>query len=675
MNRAKSIVHLPLGMVLTLPFAALLAGTVTLIAFFSVTSSSETSSALIRRLSSELTREATNELDRIMEYPLLLNSVNANALDSGLLNPGQPSTRDPYFARQLLSFPQVSYAFYGLEDGSFYGARRDEKDQVEVIHNDRSTGGNSRYYSIDSKGFPLDMTAEIKNFDCRTRPWYKAGQAAGQAVYSEIYRHFVYQDLAITAARPVYHPDGSLAGVLGVDFRLDRINAFLQTMLPVPGSTMTVLERSTGLLVGNSLGQKNYRIQDGTFTRLTLADLDHPWLARVFADTHASSGPNPGNPDSPAVTSSHADSHAATGGELIHLESRSFTKYGLDWLVLVTLPDSAFTQAITANARTTLVICLATLLAAILFGILVAKRVMVPLNQVVEAARLIAGGKWDYPPPDPSYRELHTLAQAFASMAAQLQASFNGLESTVATRTRELAAKNTELQLANATKDRFMAILAHDLRGPISSQAKLLEELACGSLCIDKEELPQLLDGLATSSRNIQLLLENLLTWAMAQRREIRCTPEVLDLDALVAETNQLLAGQAGNKNITLSAQTAGIQALGDPQMIRTVHRNLVANAIKFTPEGGSIRTSIQQDGHQAVVTVQDTGIGMDQELLARLFQTDAVNHRRGTQGETGTGLGLLLCKEFVEQNQGSIEVTSQPGSGSSFSFRLPLAP
>jgi signal transduction histidine kinase len=192
---------------------------------------------------------------------------------------------------------------------------------------------------------------------------------------------------------------------------------------------------------------------------------------------------------------------------------------------------------------------------------------------------------------------------------------------------------------------------------------------------LTKEELQRLAREMGQSVQNVYNLLENLLEWSQMKRGLTAFEPSACALDELVRKNIELLQTVAEQKNIALhnvvAAETV-IQA--DQSMLNTVLRNLISNAIKFVKPGGSIDVSARKDGVMVTVAVQDTGIGMDQKTLAGLFALDKKRTRRGTAGEKGTGLGMVLCKQFVEQHGGRIWVESSPGQGTTVFFTLPVS-
>lgn len=237
----------------------------------------------------------------------------------------------------------------------------------------------------------------------------------------------------------------------------------------------------------------------------------------------------------------------------------------------------------------------------------------------------------------------------------------------------ELEMQRKELEVLNATKDKFFAIIAHDLRNPFSTVLSLSELLAREFENFDPERLKEFIGQIYKYSNNTFNLLENLLQWSMVQTGRMPLKPRVVNICDVVNENIELLRGNAVNKNIEITGPECGEWfASVDLNMITTVVRNLVSNAIKFTPSGGAVSISITQDNEYVLVTVSDTGVGISQEDMKNLFKLDSNPTTIGTGQEKGTGLGLILCKEFVERNGGKIWVESKSNKGTTFFFTAP---
>jgi len=236
----------------------------------------------------------------------------------------------------------------------------------------------------------------------------------------------------------------------------------------------------------------------------------------------------------------------------------------------------------------------------------------------------------------------------------------------------QLNRQNVELQELNATKDKFFSIISHDLKGPLNSLTSFSSLLINHTDSLSKEEIKMFASDFDKSLKNLFVLLENLLEWSRSQTGNIEFTPESFDIAAMLEENKELLKAQALNKRITLVNESPDkVLINAHKNSINTVVRNLISNAIKFTPEGGTITLKTLRQNGSVVTSIADTGVGMSQNIIDKLFRLDSKHSTKGTANEKGTGLGLILCKEFVEKNGGRLWVHSTEGEGSIFYFSL----
>ena len=237
----------------------------------------------------------------------------------------------------------------------------------------------------------------------------------------------------------------------------------------------------------------------------------------------------------------------------------------------------------------------------------------------------------------------------------------------------ELLSKNDELQNINSEKDKFFSIIAHDVRGPLSSFLGLTELMADGLEDFKLNEIQHIAETMNTSAANLLDLLGNLLEWARMQRGLIEFNPKLIALNDVMKESVEIFHHSALNKSITLAIDVPdNLKVFADPNMLGSVIRNLTSNAIKFTERGGKVILKAQNTENNTVeIAVIDTGIGMTKKMVDNLFKIDRNSSRPGTEGEPSTGLGLLLCKDFVEKQGGKIWAKSEPGKGSAIYFTL----
>lgn len=245
----------------------------------------------------------------------------------------------------------------------------------------------------------------------------------------------------------------------------------------------------------------------------------------------------------------------------------------------------------------------------------------------------------------------------------------------ISNKNAELEELNLYLQESNDTKDRFFSIIAHDIKNPIASTKQVTELLIDDAVELTEEEKREFLESLFKSSVHLMALLDNLLTWARSQTGKIKCSPDYIDLDSLVDGELGVLLNQYSNKNIKVKFDKSNFKLFADSNMLSTVIRNLLTNAIKYTPNGGSIHIKSEPDVKPNFVKiyVSDSGIGMSEEVKERLFQLGKHRSERGTNDEEGTGLGLIVSKEFVERHGGEIEAISELDKGSTFTFTMPV--
>jgi PAS domain S-box-containing protein len=239
----------------------------------------------------------------------------------------------------------------------------------------------------------------------------------------------------------------------------------------------------------------------------------------------------------------------------------------------------------------------------------------------------------------------------------------------------EIRLKNEILQIINAEKDKFFSILAHDLKGPLSAFLGATQILTEEIQNMTLEEIKEITISMKESATNIYGLLENLLEWSRLKRGMMDYSPEKINVKQKIPASIEVLKESVRKKGIKINySLPEDLTIYADSHMFETVIRNLVSNAIKFTPKSGEISISAEAVQDKTIeIKICDSGIGMSQELLGKLFLLNEKTSRKGTEGEPSTGLGLLLCKEFIEKHNGKIQVESEEGKGSTFSFAVPM--
>jgi len=231
---------------------------------------------------------------------------------------------------------------------------------------------------------------------------------------------------------------------------------------------------------------------------------------------------------------------------------------------------------------------------------------------------------------------------------------------------------NQRLKYEADVMNKFFSIISHDLKGPFTSLLGMTTMMSQMADDLSKDKLVELATDVNEAGERVFGLMQNLLEWSRLQMEGAKQEPTIILLDELVEQSIDVLNPIALEKEIILSSTVTNSTAFADPDMVRTVIRNLVSNSLKFTPPRRTVEVSSYQHGDMTQVTVADSGVGMSPEQVGRIFALDEKTSTSGTAGEKGTGLGLPICKDMIERNEGRIWVESNQGKGTRFHFVIP---
>jgi signal transduction histidine kinase len=278
------------------------------------------------------------------------------------------------------------------------------------------------------------------------------------------------------------------------------------------------------------------------------------------------------------------------------------------------------------------------------------------------------------------FAELHKKNQLLRQQEEHVKAINNDLtllnqdlEKRVFERTAELERLNEELKALNLSKDKFLSVISHDLRNPLTALLASSAKLSDDPENLDPGKVKQLSQIIHRTSNKLLDQLNEVIDWAKKQSEKTNFNPEKMRLAEGIDESLDLLKPNAAHKKIRLENKTPkGIFVKADPLMLRSIVQNLVTNAIKYTPQGGSVIINAKTEGHMVLVFVEDSGVGMTEEVQKKLFNKDSNISISGTNNEMGSGLGLMLVNDFVAQHGGTIDVESAVGVGTTFKFTIP---
>lgn len=441
--------RIPLRFVLIVPFVVQTTAAVGLTGWLSIRNGVQAVNDLVDRYQDEIVANIQQELTFVLDTPHHINQLNADAMASGYIDLDDPRGLERYFWQQLLNHPGVTYIYAGNPEGGIVGVGKLAGDRYRVFQSDDFRAGEFLLFNANPEGDRLKRIAVLEEYyDARQRPWYQAALEARQATWSDIYLYAGEEILGISASYPVYSQPEQLEGVLAVDLSLERISEFLRSHHPAGKGQTFILERS-GYLVASSTDEKPFMKSspDGDQQRRHISQSDSPLLQEMADRLQADSG------DFQAIDQP-VELNLKLGGDRHFLQVIPFQdRRGLDWLILVTIPESEFMGQIRANTRQTILMCLGALGVSIVLGVVTAQGITQPIAKLSDASRAIADGDLNQTVQLDREDEVGILANAFNHMAGQLRQSFQSmedraqeLEERVRERTQHLLETNRQLE-------------------------------------------------------------------------------------------------------------------------------------------------------------------------------------------------------------------------------------
>jgi PAS domain S-box-containing protein len=421
----------PIRIVLVVPFALQTFAAVGLTGWLSLRNGRIAVNDVAAQLRAEVTSRIQQHIYTYIKTPHQINQLNLDAINLAILNVQDADNLQRYFSRQIKTFDKISYIQFASEQKDFIGVERLDDGTLQVQMSNQSTGYNFQSYAQSELGKPAKLLKTTLNYDPRIRPWYIAPVLAGKPTWSKIYTYFDAPKLAITAAQPVYSEDGKLIGILGCDLTIAKIGKFLES-LKIGKSGQTFIVERSGQLVANSTLEPPFIVSNGVPKRIMATSSKNVLIrstARYLAERFGDLG---------KIDSSRQLDFTIDGKRQFLQVTPLSDNRGLDWLIVVAVPEADFMERINANTRYTVLLCFSALVVATAIGALTSRWIVVPIQRLSKAAEALSRGEWDGMVVDPRLMasveredEVGVLARSFNTMAGQLEESFTTLEDRV----------------------------------------------------------------------------------------------------------------------------------------------------------------------------------------------------------------------------------------------------
>lgn len=408
-------------------------------------------------IAEDISENIYSRIYSFLQTPNHINEVNHRIIENGILDLSDEKLREKFFVGVLSTHNSEIYSFsYGTVNGEYYGARRNENGVIEIMRNNSDTGGHSWYYTVNEDMTAEDLVVNAGIFDPRTREWYKAAVEAKGPAFAPVYKHFVMNDLTVSAALPVYSKSGELQGVIGTHMLLTDIGGYLKDSVNKYNGRAVIFEKDSNYLIANSMGMNNFNVSaDGIIDRLRIDQIEDSNFKSAYEKYNL-------NPD-PLFLHKSKD-------ENLYVSVKELKMEGLEWVIISAFPDELLIKPVVYSIRVTVLLSILALFFTFIIFNTIIRRLLMPVNSLLKTSEAISHGDLTQRVDIVRNDEIGRISESFNTVADNMQLFINNLEAAVKERTKELYNANVTLednknQLQLILNSTVEAIYGIDLKG------------------------------------------------------------------------------------------------------------------------------------------------------------------------------------------------------------------